>query len=205
MAKRHGGNRELAKHAPYKNDKLSEMALPAHLALQMSLRRVERVSAYREMQALSNVIRASGSQNFESIDDFALYDNMVVRPVEDDEVRVVVQDKAYIVNKRNSTTTAVMPPSAAALAATQGVNLIVVGLDQGLARSRCMIVMVACVVLVLQYKTYNVVGDRSRFFKIDRAQARLFSMVIETSNKSPPAEDPSARRRSLSQSRNEKQ
>ena len=63
-----------------------------------------------------------------------------VRPIEPDEVRVVQQgavlDRALVVNQRTEQVKSILPASAlesqeAILAATQGINLLVLGLGQG--------------------------------------------------------------------------
>ena len=95
--------------------------------------------AFRQLQALSNAIRSLG--HWQGLGDFKLpSDWSTVRPIEPDEVRVVREgamlDRALLVNLRTRQVKPILPDSALAsqdalLAATQGINLLVLGLGQG--------------------------------------------------------------------------
>jgi len=117
----------------------SEQDLMDNIARLAAQGRLERVATFRQLQALSNVIRSLG--HWQGLQDFVLPPGWgVVRAVQQDEVRVVreqaVFNQAQVVNRRTREVKPVVPVAAlasldAALAATQGINLLVLGLDQG--------------------------------------------------------------------------
>ena len=97
------------------------------------------MATFRQLQALSNAIRSLG--HWQGLGDFKLpSDWSMVRPIKPDEARVVREgamlDRALLVNLRTRQVKPILPDSALAsqdalLAATQGINLLVLGLDQG--------------------------------------------------------------------------
>ena len=117
----------------------SEQDLPESISILRDRGRLERVATFRQLQALSNAIRSLG--HWQGLGDFKLpSDWSAVRPLEPDEVRVVREgamlDRALLVNLRTRQVKPTLPDSALAsqdalLAATQGINLLVLGLDQG--------------------------------------------------------------------------
>ena len=117
----------------------SEQDLPESISILRGRGRLERVATFHQLQALSNAIRSLG--HWQGLGDFKLpSDWSAVRPLEPDEVRVVREgamlDRALLVNLRTRQVKPILPDSALAsqdalLAATQGINLLVLGLDQG--------------------------------------------------------------------------
>ena len=124
----------------------SEQALPENISMFRDRGRLERVATFRQLQALSNAVRSLG--HWQGLGDFKLpSDWSTVRPIEPDEVRVVREgamlDRALLVNQRTRQVKPILPDSALAsqdalLAATQGINLLVLRLDQGSIRSSWM-------------------------------------------------------------------
>ena len=117
----------------------SDQDLPESISILRNRGKLERVATFRQLQALSNAIRSLG--HWQGLGDFKLpSDWSTVRPIEPDEVRVVREgamlDRALLVNLRTRQANPMLPDSALAsqdalLAATQGINLLVLGLDQG--------------------------------------------------------------------------
>ena len=67
----------------------SEQELPDHIAQLAATCRLERVSAFRQLQALSNTIRGLGNSRWQGLDDFTLPDDFYIHAVSDNQVRVV--------------------------------------------------------------------------------------------------------------------
>ena len=117
----------------------SEQDLPESIANLLARGRLERVATFRQLQALSNVIKSLG--HWRGLEDFMLPNDWKhIRPVETDEVRVVraeaMFNRAMLVNTRTRRTQPILPDDVfasaeAPLAATQGINLLVMSLDQG--------------------------------------------------------------------------
>ena len=116
----------------------SEQDLPDHIALLAARGRLDRVATFRQLQALSNVVRSLG--HWQGLDDFRLPGDWSVRPVRENEVRVVREgasfNRALLFDKATRQTRPVVPRAAlespsAVLAATQDINLLALGLDQG--------------------------------------------------------------------------
>jgi hypothetical protein len=117
----------------------SEQDLPESIANLHARGRLERVATFRQLQALSNVIKSLG--HWRGLEDFMLpSDWNRIRPVETDEVRVVraeaMFNRAVLVNRRTQRALPILPDDVfasaeAPLAATQGINLLVTSLDQG--------------------------------------------------------------------------
>ena len=116
-----------------KNVLASEQEMPEHIAQLCKERRLERVAAFRQLQALSNVIKQTGLWG--GIDDFRLGDDYNIDAIEEGEVRVVqtgeVHDHAWRVCPENGTAKRVLPDAALAPAQSNAEKLLVVSLDQG--------------------------------------------------------------------------
>eukprot|EP00974_Lingulodinium_polyedra_P057645 5548600-Lingulodinium_polyedra.AAC.1 len=101
---------------------LSESAFSA-----LARGRADRVSALRQLQAISNLLQHLNGP-FASIGDLKLPDGVLARPVEEGEVRVVQHgqqtDTAFFVNKTSQTYPQALP------AAVVEAPICVVGLDQ---------------------------------------------------------------------------
>ena len=106
----------------------TEAALPEELACRLAEGRQERNAAFRELQAISNCIAQLGSNEFSGIDDFSLPDGISLDPVTDNQVRVVVNDVAWKVDREDHTSRTCVWPDA--LAQTQ-CKVLTLGLDQG--------------------------------------------------------------------------
>ena len=114
----------------------TEQEMPEHIEILWRERRLERVAAFRQLQALSNIIRQTGCWG--GIDDFRLGDDYDIDAVEDGEVRVVQEGVALRVRRDSGTARRVLPEAALApaqsnnaLAPAQSNKLLVVCLDQG--------------------------------------------------------------------------
>ena len=95
------------------------------------MRKLERVAAFRQLQALSNIIEQIGC--WRGIDDFRLGSEYLIDAVEDGEVRIVEVGAETSIAKRvcreSGAVRRVLPESA--LAPAQRHPLLVVNLDQG--------------------------------------------------------------------------
>ena len=113
----------------------SEQALPEEVARLAAVNRLERVGAFRQMQALSNAIRGLGNSQWSDLDAFRLPEDWHINPVTGHQVRVVRMgpqtDTAYLFDPETRDRQAVLPDTALASTQGQGVNLLVLGLDQG--------------------------------------------------------------------------
>ena len=114
----------------------TEQEMPEHIAELYRDRRLERMSSFRQVQALSNTIKQLGK--FNGIDDFQLPDDHRADPVEAGEIRVLApaqgpdpENRNYAVRVRAAEGTAhrVLPDSA--FEPWQSYKLLVVNLDQG--------------------------------------------------------------------------
>ena len=90
----------------------SEQDLPESISILRDRGRLERVAAFRQLQALSNAIRSLG--HWQGLGDFKLpSDWRTVRPIEPHEVRVVRQgamlDRALRVNQRTRQVKPILP------------------------------------------------------------------------------------------------
>ncbi len=110
----------------------SEHELPRHLGRMAAEHRLKRVSAFRQLQALSNTIRTLGNELWSSLAAFRLPENFHIRAVESNQVRIIRGgadfDRAVLFDKSTRRCLSVLPDT---LASTQGVPLLVLGLDQG--------------------------------------------------------------------------
>jgi hypothetical protein len=113
----------------------SEQALPEEVARLAACSRLERVGAFRQMQALSNVIRGLGNKNWPDLTAFCLPEDWQIHPVTGNQVRVLrtgpETDTAYLVDSATRERQPVLPDAALAATQGEGVNLLVLGLDQG--------------------------------------------------------------------------
>ena len=111
----------------------SEQEMPEHIAELYSERRLERLSAFRQLQALSNTIKNIGG--WSGLDDFALSRDHHVDAVVAGEQRVLApaQDddyvRAVIVQKETGVVRRVLPD--AAFMPSQSYKLLTLNLDQG--------------------------------------------------------------------------
>ena len=114
----------------------TEQAMPEHIAQLYCDRRLERMSAFRQVQALSNTIKQLGM--WSGIDDFQLPDDHRVDAVEVGEARVLApaqdhgpgnRNYAVRVRAQEGTCHRVLPDSA--FEPWQSYKLLVVNLDQG--------------------------------------------------------------------------
>ena len=125
----------------------SEQELPSHVAELAAQLRLERVSAFRQLQALSHTIQGLANSQWKGLGDFGLPEDFRIHAVEQNHVRVLRQgplvDTACVVDMGTRHCTPVLPESALAptqdglmvpdsdLAPMHRVNLLVLGLDQG--------------------------------------------------------------------------
>ena len=114
----------------------TEQEMPEHIAQLYCERRLERMSAFRQVQALSNTIKQLGM--WSGIDDFQLPVDYHVDPVEAGEVRVLApaQDHGpdthnYAVRVRIAEGTALRVLPDSAFVPSQSYKLLVLNLDQG--------------------------------------------------------------------------
>ena len=105
----------------------SEVDMPEHIAELLAANRLERVSAFRQLQALSNLIENVGVLS--GFDDFFLDSSFHLRQVQANEVRMIVDGRAFLVDRESGRRVPVLPD--AALATAQSNNLLVLSLDQG--------------------------------------------------------------------------
>ena len=101
--------------------------MPEHIAELLAANRLERVSAFRQLQALSNLIENVGVLS--GFDDFFLDSSFHLRQVQANEVRMIVDGRAFLVDRESGRRVPVLPD--AALATAQSNNLLVLSLDQG--------------------------------------------------------------------------
>ena len=71
----------------------SEVDMPEHIAELLAANRLERVSAFRQLQVLSNLIENVGVLS--GFDDFFLDSSFHLRQVQANEVRVIVDGRAF--------------------------------------------------------------------------------------------------------------
>ena len=123
-------------HIPHGGMLPTEQEMPEHIGQMYRDRRLERMSAFRQVQALSNTIKQLGMWN--GIDDFQLADDYRVDAVEAGETRVLApaqdhgpENRNYAVRVRaqEGTCHRVLPDSA--FEPWQSYKLLVVNLDQG--------------------------------------------------------------------------
>ena len=114
----------------------TEQEMPEHIAQLYCDRRLERLSAFRQVQALSNTIKQLGM--WSGIDDFQLPDDHRVDAVEVGEVRVLApaqdhgpenRNYAFRVRAEDGTAHRVLPDSA--FEPWRSYKLLVLNLDQG--------------------------------------------------------------------------
>ena len=105
----------------------SDVEMPEHIAALSADRRMECQSAFRQWQAISNMVAGIGQWSGE--DDFFLGEDVRLQPVHANEVPIDLASRAYIVNRDTHGKQPVLPDEA--LASAQRHNLLVVSLDQG--------------------------------------------------------------------------
>ena len=111
---------------------VSEQEMPDHIAFLSRERRLERVAAFRQLQALSNVIQHTGL--WSGIHDFRLRDDYDIDPVREGEVRVVKTGEANDYARRVCADRGIdkrILPDAALAPAQSNEKLLVLCLDQG--------------------------------------------------------------------------